>query len=65
MIGRAVRAAVATGENLTGLEQFRPLVQAGADFLCIAGGVWNHPGGGAAGVHAVNEEIRRHLKERA
>jgi L-alanine-DL-glutamate epimerase-like enolase superfamily enzyme len=29
-VGRAVRASVASGENLTGLEQFRPLVAAGA-----------------------------------
>lgn len=30
VVQRGVRAAVATGENLTGLEQFRPLLQAGA-----------------------------------
>jgi L-alanine-DL-glutamate epimerase-like enolase superfamily enzyme len=29
-VGRAVRASVASGENLTGLEQFRPLIAAGA-----------------------------------
>ena len=29
-VGRAVRASVAAGENLTGLEQFRPLLAAGA-----------------------------------
>jgi L-alanine-DL-glutamate epimerase-like enolase superfamily enzyme len=29
-VGRAVRASIAGGENLTGLEQFRPLVAAGA-----------------------------------
>lgn len=29
VVQRGVRAAVATGENLTGLEQFRPLLQAG------------------------------------
>ena len=28
--GAAVRAAVATGENLTGVDQFRPLFDAGA-----------------------------------
>ena len=29
-VGRGVRASIAAGENLTGLEQFRPLVAAGA-----------------------------------
>lgn len=29
-VGRGVRASVATGENLTGLEQYRPLIAAGA-----------------------------------
>jgi L-alanine-DL-glutamate epimerase-like enolase superfamily enzyme len=40
LIGRAVRAAIATGENLTGLEQFRPLVQAGAVDVVQTGSVW-------------------------
>jgi L-alanine-DL-glutamate epimerase-like enolase superfamily enzyme len=40
MITRAVCAAVATGENLTGLEQFRPLVQAGAVDVVQTGSVW-------------------------
>jgi L-alanine-DL-glutamate epimerase-like enolase superfamily enzyme len=35
-----VRAAVATGENLTGLEQFRPLVQAGAVDVVQTGSMW-------------------------
>ena len=34
-----------------------PVVQAGADFLAIAGGVWAHPEGPAAGVRAVNAAI--------
>lgn len=42
-----------------------PLVTAGADFLCIAGGVWNHPDGPAAGVRAVNEAIAAALAVRA
>ncbi|MBX7267651.1 mandelate racemase/muconate lactonizing enzyme family protein [Micromonospora sp. Llam7] len=29
-VGRGIRASVATGENLTGLEQYRPLIAAGA-----------------------------------
>jgi thiamine-phosphate pyrophosphorylase len=35
-----------------------PLVQAGADFLAVAGAVWNHPEGPAAGVRAMNAAIR-------
>lgn len=34
-----------------------PVVAAGADFLAIAGGVWAHPDGPAAGVRAVNAAI--------
>ena len=34
-----------------------PLVQAGADFLCVVGAVWNHPDGAAAGVRAMNAAI--------
>lgn len=37
---RSIRAAVATGENLTGLEQFAPLFQAGAVDVVQVGGVW-------------------------
>ncbi|WP_345800863.1 mandelate racemase/muconate lactonizing enzyme family protein [Microbacterium sp. AZCO] len=36
----SVRAAVATGENLTGLEQFRPLFDAHAVDIAQAGAVW-------------------------
>jgi len=32
----------------------RPLVEAGADFLAVAGGVWNHPDGPEAAVRAFN-----------
>lgn len=35
-----------------------PLVQAGADFLAVVGGVWNHPDGPAIGVRALNAAIR-------
>jgi thiamine-phosphate pyrophosphorylase len=38
----------------------RPIVEAGADFIAVAGGVWNHPDGPAAAVRAFNaifEEI--------
>lgn len=37
---RAVRAAVATGENLTGLEQFRPLLDAGGVDVVQVGCTW-------------------------
>ncbi len=40
MVTRSVRAAVATGENLTGLEQFRPLVTANAVDIVQTGSVW-------------------------
>nr|WP_062340616.1 mandelate racemase/muconate lactonizing enzyme family protein [Herbidospora sakaeratensis] len=39
-VGRGVRAAVATGENLTGLEQFRPLITAGAVDVVQTAAVW-------------------------
>jgi L-alanine-DL-glutamate epimerase-like enolase superfamily enzyme len=39
-VGRGVRASVATGENLTGLEQFRPLLAAGAIDVVQTGAVW-------------------------
>ena len=32
----------------------RPVVEAGADFLAVAGGVWNHPEGPEAAVRAFN-----------
>jgi thiamine-phosphate pyrophosphorylase len=36
------------------VENARPLVEAGADFLAVSAGVWNHPAGPAAAVHAFN-----------
>jgi L-alanine-DL-glutamate epimerase-like enolase superfamily enzyme len=39
-LSTAVRAAVATGENLTGVDQFRPLFEAGAPDVVQAGAVW-------------------------
>src|SRR5699024_12245573 len=39
-VSRSVRAAVATGENLSGLEQFRPLVTAGAADAIQPGSRW-------------------------
>lgn len=39
-LSNAVRAAVATGENLTGLEQYRPLLDAGGADVVQAGAVW-------------------------
>lgn len=39
-VGRGVRASVASGENLTGLEQFRPLLAAGAVDIVQTAAVW-------------------------
>lgn len=36
------------------VENCRPLVEAGADFLAVVGGVWNHKDGPAAAVAAFN-----------
>lgn len=36
----AIRAAVATGENLTGVDQFRPLIEAGGVDIVQAGAGW-------------------------
>ena len=38
-------------------ENCATLVQAGADFLAVIGGVWNHPEGPARGVQALNAAI--------
>ncbi|WDZ82874.1 mandelate racemase/muconate lactonizing enzyme family protein [Micromonospora cathayae] len=40
VVGRGVRASVATGENLTGLEQYRPLLAAGAVDVVQSSAVW-------------------------
>jgi L-alanine-DL-glutamate epimerase-like enolase superfamily enzyme len=39
-VGRRIRASVAGGENLTGLEQFRPLLAAGALDVVQTAAVW-------------------------
>jgi L-alanine-DL-glutamate epimerase-like enolase superfamily enzyme len=39
-VSRGIRASVATGENLTGLEQFRPLLAAGAVDIVQTAAVW-------------------------
>lgn len=39
-IGRRIRASIAGGENLTGLEQFRPLLSAGAVDVVQTAAVW-------------------------
>jgi thiamine-phosphate pyrophosphorylase len=44
------------------VENCAPLVQAGADFLAVVGGVWSHPQGPAAAVAAFNAEIERALQ---
>ena len=37
------------------LDNARPLIQAGADFLAVSGGVWNHPLGPATAVAGFNQ----------
>ena len=39
-VGRGIRASIATGENLTGLEQYRPLLAAGAVDIVQTAAVW-------------------------
>lgn len=40
VVGRGVKAAIASGENLTGLEQYRPLLAAGALDIVQTAAVW-------------------------
>jgi len=37
------------------VENAAPLIEAGADFLAVSAGVWNHPDGPAAAVRAFNK----------
>jgi thiamine-phosphate pyrophosphorylase len=37
-----------------------PLIEAGADFLAVCGGVWNHPDGAAAAVRSFNQILGSH-----
>jgi thiamine-phosphate pyrophosphorylase len=46
------------------VENCRPLVAAGADFLAVASGVWDHPSGAPAAIAAFNEEIALGLADR-
>lgn len=39
-LSASIKASVATGENLTGLEQYRPLLDAGGADIVQAGAVW-------------------------
>jgi L-alanine-DL-glutamate epimerase-like enolase superfamily enzyme len=39
-VGRGIRASVASGENLTGLEQYRPLLAAGAIDIVQTAAMW-------------------------
>ncbi len=39
------------------IENCAPLVRAGADFLAVVTGVWNHPDGPDVAVHAYNQAI--------
>jgi len=42
------------------VENCRPVIAAGADFLAVAGGVWNHKDGPEAAVRAFNEIFSAH-----
>lgn len=42
------------------VENCQPLIAAGADFLAVIGGVWNHPDGPAEAVRAFNRVIDAH-----
>ena len=44
------------------VENARPLVEAGADFLAVVTGVWNHPEGPGEAVRAFNAEIDAALR---
>lgn len=46
------------------VETARELAKAGADFLAVSAGVWNHPDGPAAAVKAFNAEIAAGVAER-
>jgi thiamine-phosphate pyrophosphorylase len=46
------------------VENCRPLVAAGADFIAVSAGVWAHPGGPATAVRAFNAEIQAGLTQR-
>lgn len=37
------------------VENARPLIEAGADFIAVSSGVWDHPQGPEAAVHAFNK----------
>jgi thiamine-phosphate pyrophosphorylase len=45
-------------------ENCAPLVEAGADFIAVINGVWNHPQGPAAAVNAFNDAIKKGLHVR-
>ncbi len=47
------------------VDRARVLAAAGADFLAVSAGVWNHPGGPAEAVAAFNAEIAAGLAQRA
>lgn len=44
------------------VENAAPLIEAGADFLAVASGVWDHPKGPRAAVEALNGLFENHAK---
>ena len=47
------------------VDNCRPLVAAGADFLAVSAGVWGYPAGPAPAVRAFNSEIATGMDERS
>lgn len=45
------------------VENCPPIITAGADFLAVSAGVWDHPAGAAAAVRAFNAAIERVLEQ--
>ncbi len=43
------------------VENASPLIEAGADFLAVSSGVWDHPAGPDAAVRAFNALLRNHV----
>ena len=43
------------------IENCQPLISAGADFLAIVGGVWDHPEGEAAAIKAFNKAFENSI----
>jgi thiamine-phosphate pyrophosphorylase len=45
------------------VENCPSLIRAGADFLAVSAGVWEHPNGAAAAVKGFNSQIQKHFQD--